>query len=64
MFTALPLRVVVPELCITNPPPLPLIKLLAEPNLKLGAPRRILLPDTSNPVLSKTIVLTFLGLLK
>ena len=48
MFIALPLNVVVPVVCITKSPPLPLIKLLALPNLKLGAPNKILLPLAFN----------------
>ena len=48
MVTALPLRVVVPLFCITNVPPLPLIKFVALPNLKLGAPKLIELPLAVN----------------
>ena len=44
MSIALPLNVVVPVVCITKSPPLPLIKLVALPNLKLGAPKLIELP--------------------
>ena len=48
MVTALPLRVVVPLFSITNVPPLPLIKFVALPNLKLGAPKLIELPLAVN----------------